>query len=322
MGLLQKAVETYDCFAHIAGTEIENQVMLAPIAHTTVNAELEITLNYNGSFLIARAVDKTEPAIVIPVTENSMGRTSTQIAPHPLTDQLCYLAPYNKKKNQAYIQQLKEWTESEFSHPKLKPILAYIESGTILQDLSREGLVSFVKGVPANEKLRVRWVLSGLGENSGPCWTDTELLHCFERFYENQRQHGLQAICMVSGLVEVPAVQHPKGIIPINGNAKLISANDTSGFTYRGRFCNDSQAATVSYTASQKAHNALRWIAANQGVSVVYGGRTFLCWNPQGIELPRVTGAMRRKSASEEKALRPSDYRRRLLDALNSWKKD
>lgn len=74
---------------------------------------------------------------------------------------------------------------------------------------------------------------------------------------------------MITGSYDIPAKQHPKGIIPFNGNAKLISANDNSNFTYRGRFSDDAQAATVGYIASQKAHNALRWLAAEQGARVV-----------------------------------------------------
>ena len=96
------------------------------------------------------------------------------------------------------------------------------------------------------------------------------------------RPNDENPLCMISGETIVPARQHPKGIIPMNGNAKLISANDTSNFTYRGRFTDDQQAVTISYEASQKAHNALRWLAVEQGARIVFGGRTFLCWNPQG----------------------------------------
>ena len=108
-----------------------------------------------------------------------------------------------------------------------------------------------------------------------------------------------------------------KGIVASSGNAKLISSNDSSGFTYRGRFDAAEQAATVGYTASQKAHCALRWLVANQGVS--FGGRTFLCWNPQGREVPPVHGPMRRKT-QQQRAADPTQYRRQLLETLSGWK--
>ena len=101
---------------------------------------------------------------------------------------------------------------------------------------------------------------------------------------------------MITGADAPPAEQHLKGVIASSGNAKLISANDTSNFTFRGRFTDDSQAATVSYEASQKAHNALQWLAAEQGVREVFGGRTFLCWNPQGIQVCHAAGRFGNRS--------------------------
>ena len=113
---------------------------------------------------------------------------------------------------------------------------------------------------------------------------------------------------MVEGKPEPAAVQHPKGIIPVNGNAKLISANDTSGFTYRGRFSEEWQAASVGYMASQKAHNALRWLASDQGVREFSGNRIFLCWNPQGKAIPK---PMRRlRGAEMQVQWKPSDYQK------------
>ena len=128
------------------------------------------------------------------------------------------------------------------------------------------------------------------------------------------------ALCMLEGKTEPLALQHPKGIIPMNGNAKLISANDSSGFTYRGRFLDDSQAATVGYIASQKAHNALRWLASEQGVREFSGKRIFLCWNPAGKTLPR---PMRRMRDADAAPLRkPSDYQEQLKSTLLSFRKD
>lgn len=47
--------------------------------------------------------------------------------------------------------------------------------------------------------------------------------------------------------------------------SKLISSNDSKGFTYRGRFEQPSQAVQIGYDVSQKAHNALRWLIQRQG---------------------------------------------------------
>lgn len=320
MGLLQKACETYDTFAHLAGEAQEEKETLAPISHSITRAQLEITLDQNGAFLSAREVDKTEPKILIPVTEESSGRTRAPCA-HPLCDQLGYLAPYNREKHSLYLTQLENWESSAFSHPKLTAVLHYIRGETILSDLSQCGLIKLKDdGVPENEKLLVCWVVNGLGEQSGPCWKDRSLMQCFTDYYHSILEKSEPVLCMVSGRSEAPAAQHPKGVVAINGNAKLISANDSQGFTYRGRFSEPDQAATVSYAASQKAHNALRWLVANEGVS--FGGRTFLCWNPEGKKVPAVHSSMLRRQGSNTKAATPTEYRRQLKNALDGWKQD
>ncbi len=319
MGLLQKACETYDCHAGLAGQIREGHETLPPISHILTSAQIEITLNRDGNFVNARAVDKTEPKIVIPVTEESGGRTVAP-CPHPLCEQLGYLAEYDEKKHTLYVEQLADWAESPYGHPKLRPILTYIKCGTILKDLSQSGVIQLdEKGRPKDEKALVRWRVDGLDtDESSSCWTDQSLFRAFIGYYSAKTQQQEQTLCMIDGKLKRPAGQHPKGIVPLcGGNAKLISSNDSSGFTYRGRFSDDWQAATVSYEASQKAHNALRWLAAEQGAQVVYGGRAFLCWNPQGKKVCGVTGPFRidAKSATE-----PTEYREDLRKTLMGYK--
>ena len=71
MGLLQKAVETYDSHFTYASQNREGQSMMAPVGHIVTRAELEIVLDPQGNFLNATAVDKSEPKIIIPATESS-----------------------------------------------------------------------------------------------------------------------------------------------------------------------------------------------------------------------------------------------------------
>lgn len=314
MGLMQRAVETYDCLQ-----KQTKDHKLAPISHMITRADLEIIINDKGEFRDASAVEKDAEKIIIPVTESSSGRTSG-ICAHPLCDQLCYLAKYNEEKHTDYVTKLEKWTRSEESHPKLLPILTYVQSGTILSDLEQCGLI---KRNPQGEledekkdgKLLVRWRVIGLDDEvTDACWEDATLFDAFIRFYQKEHSSDPKCICMISGEESRRAQQHPKGIIPINGNAKLISSNDTSGFTYRGRFTDEEQALAISYEASQKAHNALRWLATEQGV--IFGGRTFLCWNPQGKEVVHVVGAFANFFKPQWE---PTDYHDQLKKTLESY---
>lgn len=313
MGLLQKAVETYESHLNYASQNREGQSRMAPVGHIVTRAELEITLDSEGRFINAAAVDKSEPKIIIPATESSAGRTSAPCA-HPLCDQIGYLIPQNDKKFRLYVDQLSAWEASAYTHPKLTTVLNYVKGETILGDLLRCGLVKVNdKGLPENEKMLVRWNILGDGTNA--CWLDDSLFRAFTDYY-TANHTGEMILCMVAGEEKTAADQHPKGIIPINGNAKLISANDSSGFTYRGRFTEEKQAVAIGYEASQKAHNALRWLAQEQGV--ILGGRTFLCWNPQG----RIIIQAHLPFMPAKTIFRPSEYKDELRDVLNSRKAD
>lgn len=310
MGLLQKAYETYECHAVLAGVaSSEYKEPLAPVGHITASAAIEITIDQAGKFISASSVEKKAAKIIIPVTEESSGRTSG-VCPHPLCDNIGYISPENAQKYGAYMAQLTEWAESEHSHPMLMPILTYVMGGTILSDLADSGI-----GSPS-EKDIVRWVVIGLDESESPnCWTNKALFKAFSDYYMAKKAPNEPILCMVTGKMTSRANQHIKGVIAVSGNAKLISSNDTTNFTYRGRFKEDDEALTVGYDASQKAHNALKWIAADQGV--IIGDRTFVCWNPKGKKLNRPTLPFMR---SETPVMQMTQYRKDLAEALHSYK--
>lgn len=318
MGLLQKAVETYDAHSDLVGKEKEGHQVLVPVGHILTRADLEITLEPDGSFSSARSVDQSEPKIFIPATEASAGRSGKKPKNHPLCDHISYIAPYNVEKHLPYVEDLSAWANSPYSHPMLQPILTYVQGGTILADMAKIGLIQLDgTGVPTNEKLMVRWRVHGIGTPLDGCWQQPSLIKAFQDWYASKLAERGRALCMITGADAPPAEQHLKGVIASSGNAKLISANDSTNFTFRGRFTDDSQAATVSYEASQKAHNALQWLATEQGVREVFGGRTFLCWNPQGIQVCHAAGPFGNRN---KVSTIPSDYRRELKHTLDGMR--
>lgn len=319
MGLMKQAYDTYCAMEKkYAGVYGESREPLVPISHQIVNADLELMLDQDGKLLDARSVSKEQAATIIPVTEQSAGRTGDTVFAHPLCDQLRFFSTLYPKKYESYLTQLHHWELSPYTHPKLPPIARYVESGTILNDLVRFGLISLTeKGLPSNEKLMVRWQVTFGTEGEEPaCWReDRTLFQSFIDYYASTKK-AAPAYCMVTGDYAVPAAQHSKKIINAYANAKLISAKDDSGFGYHGRFTDASQALTMSYAASQKIHNALHWLAATQGV--LLGERTFLCWNPNGIELPQVHAAFLRRDT--KKQFKYSDYRKALAETLWGWR--
>ena len=291
MGLFQKALETYNCFSAKAGVAEEGHAALLPVSHIMQNAQIEISIDISGNFKGATLVDKKEQKTIIPATIESASRTGDNNRAHPLSDQLRYLIKINEDKYNAYISQLQAWTESAYCHPKAAAVLKYVQNGTILKDLAADKIIVLNdQGEPAEpkgcDKFMVRWrVLGDQQNNITACWMDTSLFEAYINYYDNQIKDNAMDLCMLDGDMDVVLESNPKGIVAANYGAKLISANDTSGFTFRGRFTEGRQAATVGYHASQKAHNALQWVASDQGV--IIGGRTFICWNPKGNTVPK-----------------------------------
>ncbi|MCD8502213.1 MAG: type I-C CRISPR-associated protein Cas8c/Csd1, partial [Bacillaceae bacterium] len=91
-------------------------------------------------------------------------------------------------------------------------------------------------------------------------------------------------LCYVSGEVLPRTEKHTNKIRNAGDKAKLISANDDSGFTYRGRFKESLEVASISYDVSQKAHNALKWLINRQ--AKIIDQRVFLVWGNKVIEVP------------------------------------
>ena len=317
MGLLQKALETYEAMEGLAGIYEEGkEEPLAPIGHIVTKAQIEVTINAEGQFVSAKQADKDQK-IIIPVTEESSGRTSSPAA-HPLCEQLGYLLGDDEVKFGLYINGLTQWVQSEHTHPKAAAVLKYTQQHTLRDDLTNAGLST------DKEKDMVCWRVVGFGiDEKTAVWEDVALMKAYSSYYLSQKQ-GETNLCMLTGEAAHITWQHLKGAFSLNGNAKMISANDSANFTYRGRFAEPEEAASVGYLASQKAHNALKWLISTQGT--VQGGRAFVCWNPQGRPVPKPLWPLQFQF-EEEKSL--PDYqsyrqalRHRLAGYQDEWQPD
>ncbi len=280
MAILKTLAETYDVYADLEGSYKNGQAVLLPISHSTFNAQIEVRIDVDGNFIDAKKVEKGKDAItIIPVTEDSAARSSG-IAPHPLCDKLCYIAgdytSYTGDDKEgyfnAYIEQLQKWAESEDSHPMVRAVYQYLMKGTLIYDLVK----SQVLVLDSDGKLTDQTKIQGLGQTGAnvrfiisgslvphEVWQNQELYKKYETYYQHKTAE--KKLCYVSGKVEACSDKHPSKIRNSADKAKLISGNDESGFTYRGRFTAKEQAVSIGYDTSQKAHNALRWLIQKQG---------------------------------------------------------
>jgi CRISPR-associated protein Csd1 len=334
MGLMQKAIETYESNSKYVGQARDGYNPIAPVSHKVVSAHIELVLDMEGKLVYVRELDEKaeESKTIIPVTIESANRTSGG-SPHPLSDGLVYLAPASymeksrdKTKHPEYKALLRQWADYS-KNKKLEAVYKYIDGATLVEDLKKAGIVETeVKSgaeflVDKYKKYMVRWsVTDGIIDDKNPdeCWKNKSLMNSYIEFYQSLRQSKIEdkTLCMLTGDYQ-DAVDLHMGII---GNKKLISANDETNFTYRGRFTDKSQAITISYDASQKAHNALRWVISEFGERV--GGessRVFVCWNPKCKNVPTALG---RIPGMNNLVTKPENYRTELKRVLAGYQSE
>lgn len=314
MSWIQKLCETYDqCQVMIGVVNNENEVPLLPICHTTQKAQIEIVIDQDGNFKRANVIPKDEARTIIPCTERSGGRTSGEAA-HPLCDKLQYVAKdfcdrggEKDSYYRSYFDQIQEWSTSNYSDPKIIAIRKYIEKGNVIGDLiNHQILVAGDNGklLPKWEKKKdekspeifeviagkqtdafVRWVVEIPGVMESRVWRDKTLWEKWIQFYSNSKTE--KALCYVKGIIDSPAEQHPAKIRNDGDKAKLISSNDSYGFTYRGRFDKSGQAASAGFKTTQKAHYALRWLISRQGYQK--DDLAIVAWATSGAQIPKPT---------------------------------
>lgn len=309
MSWIQKLYETYEnCQSMIGKVASERTVPLLPICHTTNKAQIEIVIDHQGNFKRARIVPKDDARTIISCTESSGGRTSGE-SPHPLCDKLQYVAKdyaeYRGNKDSyfaKYESELSKWCISQYKHPKALAVFEYIKKGRVVRDLIEDKKL-FIgddgkliekpetkgKDVPDIFKLLkdqseafIRWEVETPDDNCSKVWEDKTLWDSWINYYSNIKQE--KALCYVTGIELLVAEQHSAKLRNDGDKAKLISSNDLSGFTFRGRFTDAQQACGVGFEVTQKAHSALRWLISRQGYRS--GDQAIVAWATSGKEIP------------------------------------
>ncbi|MFZ2864157.1 MAG: type I-C CRISPR-associated protein Cas8c/Csd1 [Ignavibacteriaceae bacterium] len=344
MSWIQKLYETYNnCETSIGYSSEENKRPLLPICHITAQADIEITLDEKGNFITANLItDIEDTTTIIPSTEDSASRSGKKPECHPLSDSLQYLARdftdyggtvtsgFSKNPKEPYnnfIKSLTNWCESEYCHPKAIAILNYVKKKSLVKDLVNrkilfigpDGKLLAKREAKKDKKAPpdifdiagsqydafIRWIVEKPGDLETRAWKDKSLWESWSKYYLSTKKK--EPLCYVIGENALLTSLHPKYIRAKGDGAKIISANDTTDFTFRGRFLGDKEAekknfpknqvCSVSLEVSQKVHNALIWLISKQGkLFWVKGssgrkepGLTIVAWATSGKTIPKIT---------------------------------
>ena len=181
------------------------------------------------------------------------------------------------------MEQLQNWAESDFTHPMVQAVYRYLVKGSLIYDLTAKKALLLDDNGKLTDEIKihgqgqtganVRFRVFGVGKPQ-EIWRSQEVYKKYSAYY--QQKSGEKKLCYITGKMESCSDKHPSKIRNSADKAKLISGNDESGFTYRGRFTAKEQAVSVGYDASQKAHNVLRWLIQKQGYT--RDESAIVCW--------------------------------------------
>jgi len=295
MSWIQKLYETYErCSDAIQPVGPQ----LWPVSHLVKQAHVEVVLDPNGNMRKGRIriLEGAESETLIPATEDSASRAGAKVAPHPLCEEVSYCAPESmpSEKYVAYINLLIAWCSSAHAHPKAQAVLAYLRKSSLRADLAAAGIFPLTftnkrgqKTKVADEKVFIRWRIEDVENPCSGTWQDSSLIQAWIEF--DSESNPVDGVCLVSGLPKRIAKKHARFVRYPGDGGKLISSNDSDGYTYRGRFTDGKddygkQACTVGFDISQKAHNALRWLLAAQGYR--HDDQAIVSWAISGAPVP------------------------------------
>jgi len=317
MSWIEKLYKTYEACSTRASSDVPN-----PISHITQMAHIEIFIDDQGNFRRAKVIEnKEEQKTLIPCTEESGGRSGKKPKNHPLCDKLQYIAGdfekyggkvtigFADKPSEPYenfLNALGQWKKSEeFNHPMVTSIYKYLEKRTVIADLIKEGILPVQNGsnvassyegdkksaapifrvlpqgqVPMDAFVRFR-VEGDTTEDA--TWASESLKQSWISFYKSLLK--TEGFCLVTGEQNAKLSEnHPAKLRHDADKAKLISSNDSSGYTFRGKFLTALQAAGVSFDVTQKAHSALQWLIRRQAFRS--GDQVFVAWATTGKPIP------------------------------------
>lgn len=315
MSWLEKCYETYEnCQQEIgiqkfqAEGDKRSYVPLLPVAHTTQLVNIEVELDQSGDFQDARLLAKDEQTTIIPCTEESSARTSG-VVPHPLVDKLQYIAAdypaYGGTKKSGwnlYHTQLQDWCSSPYADAKVCAVLRFLEKGCLVASLVKKHILFLDENgkMPTkwtgnkDEKPKILETLASADQTESfvrfrvggiDLAQDEAVRESFIHYYEMKQQRV--DYCTVQGKQMAVSTLSPYKIRNPGDRAKLISSNDSTNYTYRGRFVTAEQALSIGYETTQKAHSALRWLISKQGCS--NGDQTVVVWGTKGEPIPDIT---------------------------------
>lgn len=270
----------------------DSDPVLLPLYHTSLKSNgnniILIKLNKDGTFYKAEFMPDNQ-SIIFPVTSDSVARSGSNPAPHPLVDKLSYyVQEVSQSQYEEFHNQLANWV-CFCKEERVKDYLEKIQRFILRADFLNIVLNSLFGESYQRENLKVTY------QDSNEKSKTIDLSACFIEFsivqyhgfkdesvttYKELHQSFISfvrafqdnmGVCNISGRNETITNKH-RGLM---GNAKIISVSN-KGEAYKGRFKEREDVFSVGYETSEKIHLMIKYLLENNNSSTWLGSSQYL----------------------------------------------
>ncbi|KXT78402.1 CRISPR-associated protein, Csd1 family [Streptococcus sp. DD11] len=261
----------------------DNEPVLLPIYHTSLKSNgkniISIKLDQDGSFYKAEFMADKQ-MIIFPVTADSVARSGSNPAPHPLVDKFSYyVSEVNQSQYDDFHEQLTAWIDY-CEEGKVKEFLTKIQHFILQPDFLSHILHSLFGGQYQREGLKITYLDSAGKDKTidlSAYFLEFTVIqfHAFKdesvTIYKALHQSFISFVtanrdnlgtCNISGRTERITNKH-RGLM---GNAKIISVSN-KGEAYKGRFKEREDVFSVGYETSEKIHLMIKYLLENKNSS-------------------------------------------------------
>lgn len=272
-------------------TTVDNRkIPFLPLFHDTVNAVYEIVLTENGELSEIKDVPPDDAVTIVPVY---VAFRTSDCCPNALCDNVKYIAS-TSKYHHAYMEKLKLWHDSEYSHPTVDAVYSYLSKETVEADLEyfESQKPKKRKNNDVNEKekklvktgsfIRFTILYQSPEKKESHCWLDRTLHKQFISYHNSlDAKVGLDYL---TGEITKLGDRFPRKLRPLPGGDQttLISANNALVFT--GLFQTKEEALSIGIENAYKVFNTLKWLLQTTGK--LYGTMAVAVWNAGDYPIP------------------------------------
>lgn len=307
MSLLTALLDSYDYALEndMVGKPDAYGNILLPMFYDSADSDgkniLEVIISKESRLIEYNYVPKGE-TIIFPVTEDSVARSSN-VAPHPIVDNMSYIVQDGSPRNRAYMDQLEAWLAYEeidyiraiYEFLKRNEGIKRIYDSFLPEPVDENLKITDPKQAEEEEKKRqnkidkikkkhmITFTIAEYdGEKNISVSDNRDLQEKYRDYFINCLSNDKERIiCNLSGKEDYLCFKHQ----PLIGRARLVSQIEASEENYKGRFNKANQNIALGVETSQKIHLMAKYLLSGENTHTWLGGNAnMITWFSDDIQ--------------------------------------